>query len=263
MSNILPKGDVPLGVAVAPFAAIGTDGAQKPAASVALVLRVRQVRPENQTGPIHESLDLRAAAFTTEGEPRGTTTRTIDVRLPAGANDIDYEILHRVDFPKPAHYELRISTHSNARQADGSVYVTVDVPDFAREPLSLSGLVLSADNGLAIDGADTLKTLLPVTPTTVRTFDRGEPVTAFLRAYEGGSSALRPFTIHTRIVGDHDQVALDRNETFGTERFDRTRGSQIYVRIPTGDLAPGQYLLTVEATLGKGTATREVRFGIK
>jgi hypothetical protein len=137
------------------------------------------------------------------------------------------------------------------------------VPDFAKDPISLSGIVIGSDNGLAIDGADQLKALLPLTPTTVRTFDRGEPVTAFLRAYEGGSSALRPFTVHTRIVNDHDQVMLDRTETVGPERFDRMRSNQIYVRLPTSDLAPGPYLLTVDATLGKVTAQREIRFSIR
>jgi VWFA-related protein len=263
IADILPKGDVPLRATVAPFAAIGTATAPAVGASVAVVIQVRQVRPENQTGPIRESLDLRAAAFTPEGAPRGTTTRTIDVRLPAGTADIDYEILHRVDLPKPGRYELRLSTHSGARKKDGSVYVMVDVPDFAKEPFSLSGLVLGADNGLAIDGADELKALLPVTPTTVRAFDRGDPVTAFLRAYEGGSSALRAFAVHTRIVNDQDQAVLDRSETIGPERFDRSRGSQIYVRLPTGDLPPGPYLLTVDATLGKVTAQREMRFSIR
>src|SRR5204862_2016540 len=100
--------------------------------------------------------------------------------------DIEYEILHRGDIAKPGLYELRLSAHSAARNADGSIYVTVDVPNFAKETVSLSGLVLSTDNGLAIDGQDSLKSLLPVTPTTARTFERGQPATAFLRAYEGG-----------------------------------------------------------------------------
>jgi VWFA-related protein len=263
IADILPKGDVPLRATVAPFAAIAAAAAPKSVASVAVVIQVRQVRPENQNGPIRESLDLRAAAFTSEGDARGTTTRTIDVRLPAGTGDVDYEILHRVDLPKPGLYELRLSTHSGARTKDGSVYVTVDVPDFAKDPISLSGIVIGSDNGLAIDGADQLKALLPLTPTTVRTFDRGEPVTAFARAYEGGSSALRPFTVHTRIVSDHDQLMLDRTETVGPERFDRMRSNQIYVRLPTSDLAPGPYLLTVDATLGKVTAQREIRFSIR
>lgn len=263
MAGILPKGDVPLRATVAAFAAMGTAAAPPSGASVAVVIQVRQVRPENQTGPIHESLDLRASAFTTGGEPRGSANRMIDVRLPAGTGDIEYEVLHRVDLPKPGHYELRLSTHSTARTADGSVYVMVDVPDFAKEPLSLSGIVLGSNNGLAIDGAELLKALLPVTPTTVRTFDRGEPVTAFLRAYEGGSSALKPFTVHTRIVNDHDQPVLDRHETVGPDRFDRTRASQLFVRLPTSDLPPGPYLLTVDATLGKLAIRREMRFSIR
>ena len=187
------------------------------------------------------------------------------MRLPAGTSNVDYEILHRVDLPKPGLYELRLSTHSDARSKDGAAYVTRSMcrRTSRKEPLSLSGIVLGADNGLAIDGADQLKALLPLTPTTVRTFDRGEPVTAFLRAYEGGSSALRPFTVHTRIVNDHDQVMLDRTETVGPERFDRVRSNQIYVRLPTSDLAPGPYLLTVEGALGKVTAQREIRFRIQ
>jgi VWFA-related protein len=264
IADVLPKSDVPLRATVAPFAAAaGPAMAPASGASVAVVIQVRQVRPEHQTGPIRESIDLRAAAFTSEGAPRGTTTRTIDVRLPAGSGDVDYEILQRIDFAKPGLYELRLSTHSGARKADGSVYITVDVPDFAKEALSLSGIVLGADNGLAIDGAELLKALLPVTPTTVRTFDRGEPVTAFLRAYEGGTSALRAFAIHTRIVDDHDHAVLDRTETIGPDRFDRSRASQMFVRLPTGDLAPGPYLLTLDATLGKVTARREMRFGVR
>ena len=145
IADILPKGDVPLRATAAPFAAIaGSTAAANPApaASVAVVIEVRQVRPENQTGTIREALDLRAAAFTPEGDPKGTTTRKIDVRLPAGTGDVDYEILHRVDLPKPGRYELRLSTHSSARAKDGSVYVTADVPDFAKDPLSLSGIVI-------------------------------------------------------------------------------------------------------------------------
>jgi hypothetical protein len=261
MAGILPKGDVPLRAAVAPFAAI--NGASPGGASVAVIVGVRQVRPEGATGPIRESLDLRAATFTNEGEARGSQARTVAVRLPAGSGDVDYEILDRIDIPKPGRYELRLSTHSTARSADGSVYVTVEVPDFDKAPLSLSGIVLGADNGLAIDGVDRLRALLPLTPTTARTFDRGEPATAFLRAYEGGGGAIRPVIVHTRIVNDHDQSVMDRTETFGPDRFDRTRSAGIFVRLPTGDLPPGPYLLTLEASLGKAQGRRELRFVIR
>jgi hypothetical protein len=64
-------------------------------------------------------------------------------------------------------------------------------------------------------------------------------------------------------VNDHDQVMLDRTETVGPERFDRTRSHQIYVRLPTSELSPGPYLLTLEATLGKVVVTRELRFTIR
>jgi hypothetical protein len=141
--------------------------------------------------------------------------------------------------------------------------VTVDVPDFSKESVSLSGIVVSTDNGLAIDGAERLKTLLPVTPTTARTFDRGEPATAFLRAYEGGGGAIRPVAVRTRIVNDHDQAVMDRSETFGPNRFDRTRSAGIFVRLPTGDLTPGPYLLTLEASAGKTEVRRELRFVVK
>jgi VWFA-related protein len=261
MADILPKGDVPLRVAVAPFASVS--GASPTAASVAVIVSVRQVRPEGATGSIRESLDLRAAMFTREGGARGSQARTVAVRLPAGTGDVDYEILDRIDIAKPGLYELRLSTHSTARSADGSVYVTVDIPDFANAPLSLSGVVLGTDNGLAVDGADRLRALLPLTPTTARAFDRGEPATAFLRAYEGGGGAIRPVALHTRIVNDHDQAVMDRNETLGPDRFDRTRSAGIFVRLPTGDLAPGPYLLSLEASVGKADSRRELRFVIR
>jgi len=264
MSGLLPKGDVPLRASVAAFAPIPTaPGGSRAAATVVAAIQVRQIRAEGKATPIRERLDLRAAAFTSDGDARGSATRTADIRLPAGTDDVTYEIFQTIDVPKPGVYELRLSTHSGARNADGSVYVTIDVPDFAKEPLSLSHIVLSADNGLAIDGADLFKTLLPVTPTVVRVFDRGEAVTAFVRAYEGGSSPLRPVAVHTRLISEHDVVVLDRNEAVAPAQFDRARSAQLYTRLPTADLPPGPYLLTIEATRDKSMTKQEIKFSVR
>ena len=56
---------------------------------------------------------------------------------------------------------------------------------------------------------------------------------------------------------------MDRSETFGPNRFDRTRSAGICVRLPTGDLTPGPYLLTLEASAGKTEVRRELRFVVK
>ncbi len=48
----------------------------------------------------------------------------------------------------------------------------------------------------------------------------------------------------------------------GPERFTAGSGAEYTIDIPVSTLAPGQYLFTVEATLGKAKDTQHVRFQI-
>ena len=76
------------------------------------------------------------------------------------------EVLPRLQVP-PGRYEVRLG----ARTADarsGSVYTFVDVPEFTREALSMSGLVLAVTPSVGAAPAGAYADLLPIVPTARR-----------------------------------------------------------------------------------------------
>ncbi len=134
-------------------------------------------------------------------------------------------------------------------------------------PIPVQGrcrLVLSSETTPGSPPA-ALADILPVVPTTQRVFGTGERVTAFLRVYQGGKAVLAPMTLAVRVVNGQDQAVVDRRDAIEAAGFDAaTRARDYRFDLPLASLAPGDYLLTVEAALdAKRSATRTARFTIK
>lgn len=145
----------------------------------------------------------------------------------------------------------------------GSVYLDLEVPDFLNAPLTLSGLVLSVSPPVVSGPARALASLLPVVPTTLREFYRDEAVGAFLRVYQGAGRPIEPVTLGVRIVDSHGATIVERSETLGGERFAGARAADYQFDVPLSTLAPGPYLLTVQASARDHVVRRDVRFAAK
>jgi hypothetical protein len=252
----LPKGDVQMQVVVAPFAIVG-----KKQAALAIAADVHQTPPTEHTV---NNIELRTDAYGPEGEPRGSQKQVAKVAMrPApGESDAQFEVLSRMDV-KPGHYNLRVEASSTMQDKPGSVYYALDVPDFANDAMSLSGVVLSANPAIASAGKEALTSLIPVMPTTRREFVKSDAVTAFLRVYQHTKGALAPVQLDVRIVDDHDAIKFHAAETVAAAQFDATRAVDHRFSLPLADLSPGPHLLTIEATVGKVTSRREVRFVVR
>ena len=256
IAGILPNADLPLRVSVVPVALRdGMGGA------VAIVLGVRPA-PGQRRHAASDDLRIRSAVFTSEGDAKGVTNDNVHVALPPGGSDGGYDALSTVEL-KPGRYELRISAHSSVQNVDGGVYVTVEMPDFAKLPVSMSGVALSAPSSVPVAPTDAFASLIPVVPTTEREFRRSDRVSAFVRLYEGGKSPIVPAPLHVSIVSDHDARVLDKTESIAVDRFGAGRGADYRLDLPLNTLAPGQYLLTFDTTMGKTAAHREVRFAVR
>jgi hypothetical protein len=146
----------------------------------------------------------------------------------------------------------------------GSVYVDVDVPDFRKAKLSLSGVVLnSALPSAPVAPPRALRDIVPLAPTTERAFRTSDIVTAFLRAYQGGDDKLAPVALKIQILDAVGKSVLDRTETIDAARFTDERAADYQLRLPLSTLTTGDYLLTFEASSGKITARRDVRFQVQ
>src|SRR5690606_24106263 len=87
----------------------------------------------------------------------------------------------------PGRYEIRLGMESETASLRGSAFMSIVVPDFAKVPLSMSGLVLSVQPAPPPSGRDLLAGVLPMTPTTRRTFMKTDVIGAMLRVYQGRS----------------------------------------------------------------------------
>jgi hypothetical protein len=206
--------------------------------------------------------------FTSDGHERGSDTQTIPITVPAAradAPDSRYDVLARATLPKAGRYEIRIAAHSAISNTRGSVYLDVTVPDFRKDRVSLSGIILSA---LPAPGpvapARALADLTPLVPMTERIFGAGDVVTAFARVYQGGNDAMAATTVTVRIVDAADKPVFEHAEPIAADRFDvKTRSADYQTRLRADGLAPGTYLLSIEAAAGRNAARRDIVFTIR
>jgi len=162
VTGLLPLTATSLRVTAAPFAISG-----RREAVVAIALGVRQPAPnERTTAPM---LSLVAQAYGLDGISQAVHRETFDLAR-GGIGEVQYETLLRLKLP-PGRYELRVGTET-ASQQRGSVFTYVHVPDFAKDDLSLSGVVLERIPALPVAPREALADLIPVVPTTTREFAR-------------------------------------------------------------------------------------------
>jgi hypothetical protein len=146
------------------------------------------------------------------------------------------------------------------RQKTGSVFYDIDVPDFSKGSLTLSGLVISAVPGVAVAPRDKLASLLPVVPTSQREFGRTDQVSAFVRVYQPGKKPLAPVEMTITVIDGDGSKVIDRRETLSADRFATSRSADFRIALPVASMAPGRHLLSITAAQGRATAMRQVPF---
>jgi hypothetical protein len=257
-----------MAVVTAPFAVPGRRDA-----ALAVALGVQRPAPKLAVR-INDRMDVQVAVYAPGGQQRASTHQVIPVGVNTSGlgGTIGYELLLRLDVP-PGRYQLRIAAERSPQGAgatdddtsgrSGSVYTDLDVPDFGKETLSLSGLALSVSPSVVSGPKGALASVMPIVPTTLRDFRPDDRVTAFLQVYQGGSRPVAPVTVAIRIVDAKGTAVFDRSDAMGADRFGQSRAGDLRFDVPIAQLPRGPYLLTVEAALGKAAAKREVRFAVR
>jgi hypothetical protein len=147
-------------------------------AALAVALGLTLPSPKER---VNETVDLVAGVYTREGKEVATRRQTAHVVLrPSDQADAKLEILTRLDL-KPGQYNVRFAVQDVTQGRTGSVYTDVDVPNFEKDRLSLSGVAISVAPGLTAAGKEALAGLVPQAPTTQRVFAKDEQVRAFLQ----------------------------------------------------------------------------------
>jgi hypothetical protein len=134
------------------------------------------------------------------------------------------------------------------------------MPDFSKNDLSISGLVLSETPSRGVPrGA--IADLTPVIPTTRRTFGTTERVSAFVRVYQKDDRYLPTATVS--LVNAVGHPIFETSAPLASALFGRLRASDCSFDLPLARLTPGRYLLTVQVASGKLTVKRSTTFAVE
>ena len=248
----LPAGDVPLRLASAPFAV-----PSRREQAVALTLAL----PSPALGV--EDYRIRLMLFDAEGR-RELLTETHDVHVSGSSAKEGQEWLEvalRLDV-RPGRYNLRVAAEPRSSRTSGSVRATLIVPDFANDPISLSGVAIGRAGSDTIAGREKLSGLLPFAPTAVRVFAANDRVGALLRIHQPTRRPAQPVTLLTEIVDGTGTLVQASSRAISADAFVDGAGVEHRVELPRGSLPTGGYLLRFVASAGPSRAQRDVRFEI-
>jgi hypothetical protein len=256
LARALPSGDLRLRASAAAFAS-----PRSKKADVAIVTGVRELIASSPEKPAPRPIEIVATAFDSEWRSRAAHRQSIELTLrPGVSGEFSYELLSRMSLD-PGRYELRIATESGGRA--GSVFLDVDVPDFSKQELSASGILLDRKPNVPAIPPNTLQDLVPVTPTTTREFAVTDRVSAFLRIYHDGRQRTSPATVAMRIVDATDRTVIEESTAIAADRFGGDRAADHRWSLPLDRLSHGDYVLTGDVARDARRVQRHVRFSVR
>jgi len=243
-------------------------------ASVAVVIEARggDLHLAAENGKYTGRLELSAWAFDQHGTFKAGERPTVNFGLGpetyAALKQFGVNVLTRLTLP-PGRYQLRVGALRNETGALGTVFYDLDVPDFSKGALAMSGVLLAsiAASRAVVPHPDALlASALPAAPTTMREFPEGDGLAAFAEVYDNEGTA-HTVDITTTVLNASGAVVYTNVESHqSTERDGKLGGYPHTARISLADLRPGSYFLRVEAQSRPGGADpvmREVPFRIR
>jgi hypothetical protein len=219
-----------------------------------------------------DKIQLSYFALDAKGKYRGGGTDTLTLNLrpetKAIVQSTGIRTLSRLQIP-PGRYQLRVAANDLATSAVGSVLYDLDVPDFTKGPLSMSGLVLSSGAASRVPTLrpdEELRQVLPAPPMGSRVFPVGDELALFVEIYDSAGGSSHKVDIATTVTADEGKVMFKTEDVRDSSELQGKSGGYGYSsRVPLAGLTPGLYVLKVEARsrLGQGpTASRQVQFQI-
>ena len=261
------------GLGLTVFAAPLKGAAPNASVSVSLEIDGRALRFTEKDGIFHDDVEISAVAIDGSGKMRDGGRDLINLRLRPQTHAVvstnGVRVMRRFELP-PGRYHLRVGARDVGSGAVGSVMYDLDVPDFSKGALSMSGLLLTSMAGSRMPTANPdpeFKNVLPAAPIALREFQREDTLSVFTEVYDNNVRTPHRVSIRTTVLADDGRAVFTSEDERRTEELQGARGGFGYTgTIPLKDLAPGRYVLRVEARqlLSNGeTATRDVEFRVR
>jgi VWFA-related protein len=264
LDSPIPVNGLVLSVFAAPFKGTAPDAS----VLVGVEMRGRDLRLDARN-----RLTMAFAAVDAGGKIRGgNTDAVLFANVSAETKDrvaqSGLRMLNRVDLA-PGRYQLRVAAQDPARGTVGSVWYDLDVPDFTKSPLSMSGIAITsaaASGQPTVHPDEALRQVLPAPPVGARVFPQNDQIALFAEVYDNDASRPHKVDIAATVTSEGGLIVFKANETRDSSEIQGRRGGYGFAtRIAMRDLSPGSYLLTVSAASRLGGAPavqRQVPFSV-
>ena len=131
-------------------------------------------------------------------------------------------MLSQLELP-PGRYQIRVGAHESTGRAIGTVPYDLEVPDYAKTPFALSGVLLtsSAAGSFATANQESdWNGLLPSPPVVTRTFAAADTLTWFAEVYDNSSRSAHAINYISTVLDAKDGRMLVQardNRTVGAD----------------------------------------------
>ncbi|HLG58420.1 MAG TPA: VWA domain-containing protein [Vicinamibacterales bacterium] len=259
LDNPLPITGLAIQVFAAPFRGTATH---------ASVLVGAEMRGKDLRLTPGSQLQLSYFAADTKGDVRGAKSDAFELNVTADTKAAieaaGVRAMTRLDLP-PGRYQLRVIADRLDAGGVGSVSYDLDVPDFSKAPLAMSGLVLtsaaaSRQPNLSIDKSLS-STLVPV---AVRVFPTSDALTVFAEIYDNQVSQSHRVDITLAVTSEAGIVVFRSQETRESSELSGQTGFYGFLAdVALANVTAGSYVLKVEArsSLGdRAVVSRQIPF---
>jgi VWFA-related protein len=220
----------------------------------------------------NSKVDISYMAIDAKAKVFGARTDSITMNLrPDTKSRVEqsgFRVLNRMELP-PGRYQLRLAARDITKATIGSVIYDLDVPDFYKDKIAMSGLAITSLGGAAMMTArpdDVMKQVLPAPPVAARAFAQNDELAVFTEVYDNSGNAPHKVDITTSVLTDEGRVLYKNEESRDSSELQGAKGGYGYTsRVPLSEIVPGSYVLNVEARsrLGDSLSTkRQVQFTI-
>jgi len=260
LNSAVPTSGLKVRLFAAPFIGTGTN------ASVVMGV---ELRGGDLALADNQRLELAYVAVDASGETR-VVTDAFTFKLPpetkARVKQTGMRVLKRLNIPA-GRYHFRVGVHDTATGSIGTVSYDLDVPDFRKQPLAISGLLVTsreASSTVTARGDPELQKVMNLPPVALRTFPQNDDVSVLSEVYDYSGPAPHTVDITTTIASREGKVVFEHNDQRASSELQGANGAYLQtIALPVRDLAPGSYVLTVQARSRLGqVASRQIAFDV-
>ncbi len=242
------------GIPMRVFAAPIKGEAPNAIVAVALEMEVDGFNFVETNGTFNDRVEVTLTAVDALGNQKGGTNHSLNIAMKpetlARAREQGIRILTQVDVP-PGRYQFRIAA-AEAGGKSASVIADVEVPDFYKPALAMSGLALTSTtalDGVTVSPKDPLASFLPAPLMATREFSANDTLALFAEFYENlpANTPAHKVDVTTTIRADDGRILSQSDEELDSGELTKGRGGFGFTtRIQLGSLEPGLYVIHVQ-----------------